>query len=324
MFDKKPLSIEKEQRKRPIILYLIIVILLIVIIILSILLAIKSSDKTEDKKEEKNEDKREDKKQDQKEDIINPIHEENFIPVEDSFYIDDPDNGAYSYKGIGNHLESEYYKILDVYNMKPNNNRSILTNFKTYQQTSEFSSPCSLIIMILNYYNMSAPGERECSIDFGLDPDGSCAKDTYNRTQVFNKSTIPLFADKLKNKYKLDVLSSADYTEETLPFEDEITFGSWVKENINEGNIIIVLYNDWAGQYAAIIGIDDMGTELTNDDVLILADAYDTTDHLQDGYTIWSLERFFNLWQYSYISFYKDDESLNHGQLILVKKPKSN
>ena len=208
--------------------------------------------------------------------------------------------------------------------MKPNKNRSILTNFKTYQQTSEFSSPCSLIIMILNYYNMTAPGERECSIDFGLDPEGSCAKNTYNRTQVFNKSTVPLFADKLKTKYKLDVLSSADFTEETLPFEDESTFGSWVKENINEGNIIIVLYNDWAGQYAAIIGIDDMGTEPTNDDVIILADAYDTTDHLQDGYTIWSLERFFNLWQYSYISFYKDDESLNHGQFILVKKPKPN
>ena len=210
MFDKKPLSIEKEQRKRPIILYLIIEILLIVIIILSIFLAIKSSDKTEDKKEEKNEDKKKIKNKIKK-DIINPIHEENFISVKDSFYIDDPDNGANSYHGIGNHLESKYYKILDVYNMKPNNNRSILTNFKIYQ-------------------------------------------------------------------YNLDVLSSADYTEETLPFVDEIIFGSCVKENINEGNIIIALYNDWAGQYAAIIGIDDMGTELTND----LADAYDMIIYKMD------------------------------------------
>ena len=64
-----------------------------------------------------------------------------------------------------------------------------------------------------------------------------------------------------------------------------------------------------------------MGTEDTNDDVLILADAYDTTDHLQDGYTIWGLERFYYLWQYTYISYYKDDETLNHGQFILVKNP---
>ena len=65
------------------------------------------------------------------------------------------------------------------------------------------------------------------------------------------------------------MLSNADFTNETMPFEDEETFGKWVKENINDGNIIIVLYNDWAGQYAAIIGIDDMGTELTNDNIII-------------------------------------------------------
>ena len=64
-----------------------------------------------------------------------------------------------------------------------------------------------------------------------------------------------------------------------------------------------------------------MGTEDSNDDVIILADAYDSSDHLQDGYTIWGLERIFHLWQYSYISYYGDDDSLNHGQFIVVKKP---
>ena len=109
-----------------------------------------------------------------------------------------------------------------------------------------------------------------------------------------------------------------------MPFQDESEFGEWVKKQISEENIPIVLYNDWGGQYAAIIGIDNLGTTETNDDVLILADAYDTTDHLQDGYTIWSLEKFYHLWQHTVIPFYKDDESLNHGQWILVKKPKSN
>ena len=208
--------------------------------------------------------------------------------------------------------------------MKPTSSRAILTNFKTYQQTSEFSSPCSLIIMILTYYGLEAPGERNCSILFGLDPEGGCAKDTYDRTQVFAQSTIPKFAYQLKTNYHLDVETNSNYTEETIPFHNESEFSQWVKKNINEGNVIIVLYNDWAGQYAAIIGIDDMGTELTNDDVIILADSYDTTDHLQDGYTIWGLERFYHLWQYTTISYYKDDDSLNHGQFILVKKPTLN
>ena len=144
-----------------------------------------------------------------------------------------------------------------------------------------------------------------------------------NRTDLFIRTSIPIFAEKLKN-YGLEVEKSGDYTEETMPFEDEVSFSKWIKKQINEGNILIVLYNDWAGQYAAVIGVDDMGTEETNDDVIILADAYDTTDHLQDGYTIWGLDRFFHLWQYSYISALKHDDSLNHGQWILVKKPKSN
>lgn len=307
---EEPLTLDKEvgnieQAKKPILLYIIIVILIIIIIVLSILLGIEINKKK------------------CKEESINPINEKNFIPVTQSFYTNDIENGAYSYHGCNNHLDSEYYNILDVYNMKKTDNRAILTHFKTYQQTSEFSSPCSLIIMILTYFNKEAPGERQCSLDFGLDPENGCAKGTYNRTEVFEKSKIPLFVDQLKNNYKLDVESNADYTEDTMPFQDVIDFGVWVKKNINDGNIIIVLYNDWAGQYAAIIGIDDMGTEDTADDVLILADAYDSTDHLQDGYTIWGLERFYSLWQESVISFYKDDDSLNHGQFILVKKPTS-
>ena len=310
----EPLLNESEPKKRPVILYIVIGVLLIIIIILGILTGIKFAN-NESKNEEKPVEKPEEKQP------FNPINQSHFIEVNDSFYTNESEYGAYSYHGCGNHLESEYFKILDVYNMKSNANRSILTNFKTYQQTSEYSSPCSLIIMILTYYGMKAPGERECSVAFGLEPEGGCSKDNYNRTQVFNKTTIPLFVEQLTKNYHLDVLSSQNYTEDTLPFKNELDFCKWLKTNINEGNIIIVLYNDWGGQYAAIIGVDDMGTELTNDDVIILADAYDTTDHLQDGYTIWSLEKFYHLWQHTVIPFYKDDDSINHGQFILIKNP---
>ena len=185
-----PLSGVNEQKKRPIILYIIIGILLIIVIVLAILLGVKSKDK--------------------KNEISNPINKKNItIPVNDSFYTDDIEYGAYSYHGSGNHLDSEYFKILDVYNMKSTKSRAILTKFKTYQQTSEYSSPCSLIIMILNYYNMDVPGERECSIDFGLTPEDGCSKDIYDRTEVFNKTTPTLFANKLKTRYHLEVQTNS-------------------------------------------------------------------------------------------------------------------
>ena len=47
----------------------------------------------------------------------------------------------------------------------------------------------------------------------------------------------------------------------------------------------------FGGHWQVIIGYDDMGTEDTKDDVLILADPYDTTDQNQDGYYLKVFER---------------------------------
>lgn len=39
-----------------------------------------------------------------------------------------------------------------------------------------------------------------------------------------------------------------------------------------------------------------MGTKHLEDDVIITADPYDTTDQYQDGYMIYGAERFLNMW----------------------------
>ena len=336
--------LDNVPRKKPIVLYIIIGVLAVVVIVLSILLGIKSAEKEENKNPETPKpsdsvqpsdttepsdttvpsDSTEPSDSAEPSEPINPVKPEHLIPIKESFYVDDTDDAATKYKGRGTHLNSEYYKILDIYNMQPTANRSILTHFKTYQQTSEYTSPCAMIIMILTYFGIEPPGERTCALSFGLNPeDEKLAKGTYNQDLIFQTCTIANISKKLR-EYGLEVESSGNYTEDTMPFQDEFEFLPWLKNNIEEGNILLVLYNDWGGQFGIIIGVDDMGTEDTNDDILIFADDYDTTDHLQDGYTIWSFERFYYLWQYSHIIFYEDDDSLNHGQFILVKKPKNN
>ena len=54
---------------------------------------------------------------------------------------------------------------------------------------------------------------------------------------------------------------------------------------------VIVGWNEWGGHWQVLIGYDSMGTEDTQDDVLIFADPRDTTHHNQDGYVIQSFER---------------------------------
>ena len=76
---------------------------------------------------------------------------------------------------------------------------------------------------------------------------------------------------------------------------------------------IMIGWDEWGGHWQVIVGYDDMGTpEATQDDVLILADPYDTTDHNQDGYVIESFERLVYGWYSSY-----DEENL-HNEFIVA------
>ena len=53
---------------------------------------------------------------------------------------------------------------------------------------------------------------------------------------------------------------------------------------------------EWGGHWRVIIGYDDLGTGSTLDDVLIMADPYDTCDHNQDGYAANNGEKFYSMW----------------------------
>ena len=65
---------------------------------------------------------------------------------------------------------------------------------------------------------------------------------------------------------------------------------------MKQGIPVLVAWNDWGGHWQVIIGYDTMGTETYSDDVIIVADSYDTTDHNQDGYGIYGAERFYYNW----------------------------
>ena len=59
-----------------------------------------------------------------------------------------------------------------------------------------------------------------------------------------------------------------------------------------------------------------MGTETTQDDVIIVADPYDTTDHNQDGYGVYSAERF--LYNFTFYNFFEEEE-LNDCCFLIAK-----
>ena len=66
---------------------------------------------------------------------------------------------------------------------------------------------------------------------------------------------------------------------------------------IDSGTPVMVDWVDWYGHWQTIIGIDTCDTDDPYDDVLIMADSYDITDHFQDGYYIVPFGRFFDMWR---------------------------
>ena len=92
----------------------------------------------------------------------------------------------------------------------------------------------------------------------------------------------------------------------------------YIRQTLQAGNPILIGWNDWGGHWQVIIGYDTMGTETEADDVFIVADPYDTTDHNQDGYGIIPAERF--LYNFSMYNQFTEEEGGN-DMLYIAARP---
>lgn len=189
------------------------------------------------------------------------------------------EGGADAFDHSLDHTDSRYYKILDYYNMKSDETLHILPHFETYQQTTEYSCACAASLMVLNYYGNHEYNE--------LDICKMAETDTKEGTPVEN---IVRVFDSIGWK----TTSHAD----TSPFFESLNdVEQFILTSLDDGTPVMVDWMDWGGHWQVIIGLDTIGTDAPNDDVLIMADPYDTTDHYQDGYFIVPFERFYNMWR---------------------------
>ena len=106
--------------------------------------------------------------------------------------------------------------------------------------------------------------------------------------------TYPENLEKALTEFGYDYESKRKgFKEDEIPSYDEYKFAEYVKNSIKNNEPIIIASNDWASHYTVIIGYDDMGTDVIEDDVAIVADPFDTSDHICDGYIIWSFDRLY-------------------------------
>ncbi|MBI9107045.1 MAG: hypothetical protein JEZ04_09895 [Spirochaetales bacterium] len=247
--------------------------------------------------------------------------------------------GADSYGFTGDNADSRYYKNPDYYNLSGAPNVTIIDEFETYQQTSEWSCGCCAALMVLNELGITGYTEWDIALAMGtsLDEDtagaepgsadnfyefGTSVKKMYDFFKTVpgvkivetsyvedysvedlipegSTSFTPNSAGNLPGKISsmsLYTTENNDLSENWVDDAADSWFVMWLRSNLEAGRPIMVEWGDWDGHWQTIIGYDSNGTPGIGDDILILADSYDTSDHWQDGYYCYPLERWFYMW----------------------------
>lgn len=216
-----------------------------------------------------------------------------------------PEDGADSVERAGDHPGSPYFSNLDFYNMESTDTLTILTHFQTQQQTSEWSCGVTSALMVLNWYDKLGDYNEETLAAFrsnGLEP---------------GATSMSQLVDIFEGVGGFDLYSTLDCGESVY---DVFTL-DYIQETLAQDTPIMVGWNDWGGHWQVIIGYDTMGTETTQDDVIVVADPYDTTDHNQDGYGIYGAERF--LYNFTFYNFFEESTGEPNDMCFLVATPQA-
>ena len=105
----------------------------------------------------------------------------------------------------------------------------------------------------------------------------------------------------------IDMFKSVDGFKYTTTFDKNSLDKETIQNLLKAGIPIMIGWNDFGGHWQVIIGYDDMGTpDYQLDDVLIVADPYDTGDHNQDGYGVYQWARFIN--NFTFYNFFPEGE----------------
>ena len=208
------------------------------------------------------------------------VTENRLIPYPSSYII--TSSGAAAYRGIGNVADSPYYLAPDFFSMTSTSSLTLLPRYKTYQQTTEITCGPAAALTVLYHFGDTTWEEYKIANIMGTKP--KIGTDTSGMVKFFQSIGWV-------------VQSSLTATgKDDASFTSVNQFKDFVIANLRRNTPIMVENIDWGGHWRVIIGYDDMGTVTTADDIIILADPYDTSDHLQDGYVVNSVEKFYYMW----------------------------
>ncbi|MGI6263212.1 MAG: papain-like cysteine protease family protein [Succiniclasticum sp.] len=177
---------------------------------------------------------------------------------------------------------SPYFKTVDVYNLQSGGSLTVLSHYPVKQQETEYTCGPAAAWTVTKYFLGTAPDD-EMAIARIMDTHTAVMKDPGTNTRGMSR----YFEQKGWTVHN----SLKDGSPKDYP-----AFKAFVLKNLQARTPIMVENIDWGGHWRVIIGFDTMGDDKDANDVLLVADPYDTTDHAQDGYGIVPAQRFYYMW----------------------------
>lgn len=197
-----------------------------------------------------------------------------------------------------------------------NKNSVLLENFPTLQQSEDYTCGNIASLMVMKFFGncnetenglaekmhthtdsntpAAKPGTATNWTDYGTN-----VEEIYNYFN--NRQDYRIVASSYNNGNGLLSDTSAVGIQavgnKKPEFADYGEVAEFFADNLKNNRPIMVCWNAWGGHWTVCIGYDDNGTnDFFDDDILTMADPYDTTDGIKDGYTKVSLVQFFYDW----------------------------
>jgi len=189
-----------------------------------------------------------------------------------------PSGGAAAVRGGNDIHESPYFKKFDFHKLSSQGTLTILHDFPTMQQNTPYSCGPVAALMVIRYFD---PDTTVSEMDL-------CSMMGTSKLSGTTTKGMTSYFDKDKWIVESSLTDPTPHTDKE--------FKKFVLNHLKNNMPIIVENIDWGGHWRVIIGYDDMGKETTGNDVLIMADPYDTTDHYQDGYSVEPAQKFYYMW----------------------------
>lgn len=200
----------------------------------------------------------------------------------------------------GDLSKTPYYRTYDWYNSTSAETLTMLPHFRTSQQTTGWACGLTCAIMAMDWFDLRG-GLNELDLAALRN-----TKEKYGTYRWGSATDVKMFINVFSEINKMEGRevwkwdSTYDYVDADGKLSEKYLSPEFIVSSLAKGIPILVGWNSFGGHWQVIIGYDDMGTELTADDVLLLADPYDTTDHLNDGVTVQPYERMYWDWSQNF------------------------